>query len=234
MNVSTMQARVFRRAYTTPEYTSALSLDDINVIKDDLWSSYVQSNTGRLNWESWTADTAVQSEYTIPQPSSTDIWAEVLESIAITYDDDTYVNTGLAKYVQCDEVNPQTLPKEWNWYLENQPKTSPIFYRADGSVFIAPMPLSSQIGTNRLKITGIRSIPDWDINTSESTILSSFPKHAIETIVYGWIWKAHEFEGRDANTILWAMNMYEAKKSDTIEKMSTQIHWAFTNNYPDE
>jgi hypothetical protein len=30
------------------------------------------------------------------------------------------------------------------------------------------------------------------------------------------------------------MNMYEAKKSDTIEKMSTQIHWAFTNNYPDE
>ncbi|WP_288980892.1 hypothetical protein [uncultured Flavobacterium sp.] len=45
MNVSTMQARVFRRAYTTPEYTSALSLDDLNVIKDDLWSSYVQSNT---------------------------------------------------------------------------------------------------------------------------------------------------------------------------------------------
>jgi len=44
MNVSTMQARVFRRAYTTPDYTSALAIEDLNVIVKDFWSSYVQSN----------------------------------------------------------------------------------------------------------------------------------------------------------------------------------------------
>lgn len=225
-----MQARVFRRAYTTPDYTSLLSIDDLNEIKNDFWSDYVMSNTGRLNWESWTADSEVQSEYEIPTPTSSAIWAEVLESIAITYDDDTYVNTWLAKYTTCEEVNPQTLPHEWNWYLENQPKSSPIYYRADNSVFIAPQPLSTQIGTDRVKITGIKSIPDWTVSTLEASI--SLPLYALEAIEYGWIWKAHEFENRDANIQLNAYNFYESKKQKAIDKMSTQIHWAFTNQYP--
>jgi len=226
-----MQARVFRRAYTTPDYTSALAIEDLNVIVKDFWSSYVQSNIWRLNWEQWTDNTLVQSEYEIPTPTSSSIWAEILESVAITYDDDTYVNTGNAKYINCEEVDPKTLPNQWNWYLENQPTSSPIFYRADDSIFIAPQPLSTQTWTDRIRLTGIRSIPDWDIGTVEADI--KLPLHAMETIVYGWIWKAHEFENRDWNIILSAYNFYEKMKTDSIEKMSTLITWPFLNNFPE-
>jgi len=34
---------------------------------------------------------------------------------------------------------------DWNYYLENQDRNSPIFYERDRSVFIAPDPRSDQV-----------------------------------------------------------------------------------------
>jgi hypothetical protein len=49
----------------------------------------------------------------------------------------------LLKYIKAREVNRQTLEFEWNYYLENQSVDDPIYFIADNSVFIAPVPLST-------------------------------------------------------------------------------------------
>lgn len=68
----------------------------------------------------------------------------MLKSVAISYSSNTYEETGLIEYQKAREVNPATLEYEWNYYCENQLPEDPIYYIADDSVFVAPMPLASQ------------------------------------------------------------------------------------------
>lgn len=119
---------------------------------------------------------------------------------------------------------------DWNNYLENQSKQTPIFFERDGSIFIAPDPRTDEIGTNRLRITGIRSIASgsWTTATTESEI--KLPITFFDVIRLGLIARIHASCARDENLIQSATNRYEAKRDQAIANMFTEQ--PFINEFP--
>lgn len=146
MDVSTIISRTRRFAYTnSTDYPDATALQDLNIIKDQFWSEIVSQLPEDYQWESWTDTTyALQSEYQYPQPASSSVGASMIKEVAISYNSDTYLDTSLMQYTQARPVNPATLEFEWNYYCENQSNEDPIYYVADDSVFVAPMPRADE------------------------------------------------------------------------------------------
>ena len=72
--------------------------------------------------------------------------AKQIKQVSISYDGLNYENIGTKIYYPARLVNPNTLENHWSWYEENQSKEFPIYYIADDSLFIAPIPLSGEAG----------------------------------------------------------------------------------------
>lgn len=147
MNVSTIITRARRFAYVnSTDYSDSTALQDLNIIKDQFWAEIVARLPEDYQWETWTDETiALQEEYELPQPTSTNIGATMVKSVAISYNSDTYLETGLIQYTRARLVNPATLEFEWNYYAENQDQEDPIYYIADDSIFVAPMPRADEV-----------------------------------------------------------------------------------------
>ena len=60
------------------------------------------------------------------------------------------MKSGELVYTPAIEVNPYTLPYDWQYYKQEQSQDKPIYYVADKSIFIAPMPTEARL--NGLKI----------------------------------------------------------------------------------
>lgn len=234
MNVSTIITRARRFAYTnSTDYPDATALQDLNIIKDQFWSEIVSRLPEDYQWESWTATTvSLQGEYSIPQPTSSSVGATMIKSVAISYTSDTYEETGLIQYTNCRLVNPATLEHEWNYYCENQDQEDPIYYVADDSVFVAPMPRASEAGANRLKLTGIRNIVDYTINTAESDMKIPLSSH--EVLVMGLVWYALIDKRVPANEINQAQANYLKVKQDNLRFLAERVENPVNFTYPDK
>ena len=58
MDVSTIITRSRRFAYVnSTDYTDAMALQDLNIIKDQFWSEIVTRLPEDYQWETWTATT---------------------------------------------------------------------------------------------------------------------------------------------------------------------------------
>jgi hypothetical protein len=91
-----------------------------------------------------------------------------IESVYVAYDNTLYANTGKLEYTKCTLVTRTSLEHEWEWYEAHQIATNPLYIIADASIFIAPVPTVAL--TTGVKITGIRKIADYTINTTESNM----------------------------------------------------------------
>lgn len=151
------------------QISNSYALRVLNMVKDNFWSRIVSESWENRKWQQWTADTvALQSEYTQPIMSSSVTWAKLVKDISINYDGETYATTWELHFQKCREVDPSSLRYDWSWYKENQDRSDPIFYIADDSIFIAPVPRSWEAGIWRLRITGIRNIVDYNMSSTES------------------------------------------------------------------
>lgn len=159
LTLNSLYSRVIAQSHvSSTDYSTTLFLEDAHLIAQDVWSDVIKVNKGLSNWTIWYSDTvSLQDEYTKPIVSSTTVGADYIENISVTYDTETYTDTGLKKYVLCTRAKNSEIAN-WEYHLENQSKDYPIFFERDKSVFIAPDPRSDEIGTNRIKITGIRSL----------------------------------------------------------------------------
>lgn len=205
------------------EYTSTKFLEDAHIIAQDINSEIVYYRENTRNWETWYADTvALQSEYTNPAVTSEDVWAERIDSVAITYESDTYTQTGLKKYTVCRQATIEE-QRNWEYLLENQPKNAPIYFQADKSIFIAPDPRTSEVWTSRIKITWARSISsrDWTTSTTETDI--KFPLHFWEVITLWCVWKANARARKDRAIIIDSKNEYTQEKRTAIKKMNLEV-----------
>lgn len=214
----------------TSRYTSAKFLMDISMIAQDIWSEVVKKRQWNWNWDIWTSDTvSLQDEYTKPYVTSENVWADYIENISISYDWETYTETWNIKYIPCKQAT-ETQIKEWEFYLENQPKTQPIYFQRDKSIFIAPDPRSTEVWTNRIKITWIRSIDsgNWTVATTEEDI--KLPLFMLETLVVGCLWKASIVKRLAKNEINDYKNDYLLEKQNSLYKMEN--NWVFYNDYP--
>lgn len=215
---------------TTANYSETDFLDDINMVKNEIWNKIVASWVWNINYDIWTANTvANQSEYTLPLVSSTAIGSKRIKSISINYDGKTYDN-GTLQYIQATEVNPTTLAHPWDYYVNNQSFEKPIFYQSDKSIFIAPLPTSWKEWVNRLRVEWIRNIPDYNINTTEVDMKIPYDYHFIllkGVLPYAYMWKR-----ADIWVINNAINDYKVSLNEWLRTMEDLVEWPHTMAYP--
>lgn len=194
MNVAQMIAQMRRKAkVNTTQYSDADALIDLNTLKDETWSAIVSSTDQSYNWERWETDTvALQGEYSLSLVAYNTAGTKVLSEVEITYDSTTFDDTGSLTYIKAARVDPTSLPNSWEWYEENQSNGAPIYYIADNSIFIAPVPRSTEAGTDYLRLTGIRKIADWTTSTAEADM--RLPVDQASLLVYGLIVHALEHQ----------------------------------------
>lgn len=227
-----MYSRVVRLTWAST-YTQANFLEDINEVKNKFWNKIVAKLDEDRHYQEWTIDwgtIANQSEYTLVSVSRTTEWTKILKWVALNYNGDTYPTTGLLKYVNAREVNRQALPYEWNYYLENQSIEDPIYFIADNSVFIAPIPTSETAWEDRLKLIWIRNIVDYEITTTEAEMIIPTDYH--EVLMLWVIPYALMTKRVDNNEIVKAQQDYTNAETEAIMNLSARVEWPIFMTYP--
>jgi len=215
---------------TTSQYLDADAYLDLNKIKDEFWNEVVSRwGSSNYNWDKWNTDIeANQDEYILDIPTSTNDGMKTINNIYIS-DGTTHTNTGLLEYIKCREVDPKNLPNDWNFYLENQDATMPLYYQKDNSVFIAPRPTKDI--TNGLRIEAIRKIANWTAATTELETKLPVEFHFI--LELGLMPYALMSKGSDTNEVNAARATYMNEKRAVIKQITTRIESPFFNKYPD-
>jgi len=215
---------------TTSQYLDADAYLDLNKIKDEFWNEVVSRwGSSNYNWDKWNTDIeANQDEYRLDIPTSTNDGMKTINNIYIS-DGTTHTNTGLLEYIKCREVDPKNLPNDWNFYLENQDATMPLYYQKDNSVFIAPRPTKDI--TNGLRIEAIRKIANWTAATTELETKLPVEFHFI--LELGLMPYALMSKGSDTNEVNAARATYMNEKRAVIKQITTRIESPFFNKYPD-
>lgn len=163
----------------------------LNMVKDRIWSKYVASASGKdLSWEEWTQEfTALESEYPLPQVIAEENRAKKIQSLWVSYGTETYTRTGKLKYRQARLIDPANMQQDWFYYEESQSQLDPLYYTSDKSIFVAPVP--STTITDGLKLTGVKKIPDYDANTTESgtVIPDDYHELLVEGLMLQFLYK---------------------------------------------
>lgn len=184
LTVGSIQTRITAREHPDSTYTSAFFLEDAHIITQDIWSDIIYMRKGTRNWDIWTTDTvALQDEYTKPLATSTNVGADWIESVSVTYESNTYTNTGGLKYIPCKKATIEE-KKDWDRLLEEQDRNHPIYFESDGSLFIAPEIRTGESGVNRLKLTGVRSIASGGWTTSTTETETKLPLFLLDVLYY--------------------------------------------------
>lgn len=223
----------YEEAYATTEYRASdtLWLKHLSQIVQRFWNRVVNRRKARCNWDIWTATTvSLQDEYTKPLVSSIDVWAAHIETISVAYSSDTYAETWNKIYTPCTPATDDQI-QDWNYYLENQSNDNPIFFERDWSIFIAPDPRSTEVWTNRLQITGIRSIASWDWTSATTELEMKLPLFTHDVIKLWLVWKIHSYLRRDRNIVIDAKNEYEREEANALNNMFVEN--PFLSQYPD-
>ena len=151
--------------------SSANLVNYFNIIRKRIGYVIMQKIGEHDYFDIWQTDAAVNNngEYVLPTDDSTH--AGIFKVLGVfvkpRYDYDVWI--------KAKEISVPGLNYSFDYYLTNQPPSLPVYFLADGSVFIAPQFTSSTLGTNptngMIKIYGVKSLIDLDLTATESDIL---------------------------------------------------------------
>lgn len=150
----------------TNQYTPTQAIEDLNVVYHQI-EDYITSKIWEwFFWDIWTALTTViwQSEYSIPVISSGNYdWMPKVESVSIKY-------TANWDFIPAREVDRSTILQEYDldYYQVNQSQWDPIFFVADNSIFIFPVP--QEAVSEWIKFYWIKSLIDLTSTTTEANM----------------------------------------------------------------
>ena len=166
MNWQQIITRALRLSHTNvSNYPIAQSVEDLNLVYQDLVDRIVCISKGDYFWDIWTSDSVVgQSEYLAESlgVSPDDLDIKKINKVFIKYSaSDTY-------YTQALYQNPWTLDKHPEYYSDNQSKANPFFYIQDESFFLYPAP--TEAVTWGIQIFVIHKPADIDETTTEANI----------------------------------------------------------------
>lgn len=223
ITLASIKTRLVARNYLDSTYTDFIFLEDAHYIAQDIWSSVQYARRWDYSWDSWTADTvSLQDEYSVKtNVTSTTVGADYVDSVSIATDTETYVDTGDKVYKLCRTATDEER-KDWVRLLQEQDSEDPIYFYADGSIFIAPDIRTTESGTARLRITGVRSLASgwWTTSTTETDI--KLPIFMFDVLFYGLKWKSSEFMRRDANLLNNDFVFYRNELNRAIKKMNIE------------
>jgi len=212
------------------DYPDTRLLPFFNVVKDDFWSYLITAIRANYNWDIWTVTQTVinQSEYVIPEAATDKEWNLKISWLWICYDWDKY-DDWRYKYVKAREVNIQSLQKHWNYYLNNQPKTDPIYYIADKSIFIAPT--FDKVLPDAIEIRWIKNIVDYTVDSTEEDI--KLPSYLHMDLVQWVLPFIHKAEWR-LDEASYEQKIYEQQRELAVKKFANRSVWPSYLTFPQD
>jgi len=198
----------------TINYPDTQGIIDFNFVYQDIIADIITGIDEDYFFNIAKGDTvANQEEYNITEiwTSPDNVRINEINKVFIKYaDSDTY-------YTEATRVNPTTLTNDTDWYKVNQPKTAPIFYIQDNSIFVYPAP--NVIVTEWLKIHVIYQPQDLTISSTEANIL--IPPRFHRTIV-SWIIPFIYAYKSDNNGFITYSQIFDKEKKDMIAQMKNR------------
>lgn len=190
MNSPQLISRSLRLTHTNvADYLDTQSLEDLNLVYQDLVDRIVSVTKGDYFWDIGKATTVInQSEYVAEKLwlSPDDLDIKKINKVFIKYTADQEYFT-LAEY-----RNPTTLDKHPDWYKANQPESLPFFYIQDTSIFIYPAP---QVAiTGGLEMYVIHKPADLTLTSTEADI--EIPAQFHRIIADGLAWYIYLSQGK--------------------------------------
>lgn len=222
ITLSSIKSRLVTRNYLDATYTDEIYLEDAHYIAQDIWSTIQYERKGDFSFDIWTADTiSLQDEYTTKTGvTSITTGIDFVESVSIERDNQTYQDTGDKTYKLCRTATASERD-DWVRLLQEQDPSDPIYFYADGSIFIAPDIRTTEAGIWRLRVTGIRSLASggWTTATTETGI--KLPIFMFDVLYYGLVWKSSEFMRRETSKndlVFYRSELIRAVKKMNIDK----------------
>ena len=175
------------------DYPNSRTIDYLNIVKDDFFTVLITAAWEDWNWDIWETDSVVwQNEYVLPEAASDTEGNIKVSRVSISYNWETE-DDGSIKYTPARLVKLWNLPKNWNFYTNQQSQLDPIYYVADKSIFIAPAPISSDWAiVDWIQIKWIKSIQDYVVWWNEASIKLPHYLHLI--LVQGILQYIHRSE----------------------------------------
>lgn len=147
--------------------------------------------------------------------------------VSVTYDGKLYEGTNVPIYAKANNVERDSLEKEWNWYLANQDSAKPMFDVSENSIFIAPLPKTAQ--ADGIKFRGIKNIPDYTLSSTESDMKIPYNWH--EILVLGLIEYCYSQKAMPSEASL-ARQVYEKRRDEAVQRLGDRVVSPFVNEYP--
>lgn len=211
------------------DFPNTRLLPFFNAVKDDLFSYLITGVDENYNWDIWETKTVSdQSEYTLPEAASDSEWSLKINGIWVNYDGDTYPD-GTYKYTKAKRVKLSNLQEDWNYYKNYQSQSNPIYFIADKSIFLAPIPSTWEAGDKKLQLKGIRSIVDYTVDTVEGEI--GLPSYLHMTLVQGVLPFVHKAEWRK-DEASFEQKEYIEMRDSAVLKFSNRDQWPYYMSYP--
>lgn len=223
ITLASIKTRLVARNFLDPTYTDDIFLEDAHYIAQDIWSTIQYAKRGDYSFDIWTWDTvSLQDEYSIKTGvTSTTTGVDFVESVSIERDSDTYVDTGDKTYKLCRTATANER-LDWVRLLQEQDSEDPIYFYADGSIFIAPDIRTTEAGVGRLRITGVRSLASWSWATATTETGIKLPLFMFDVLFYGLKWKSSEFKSRDTAVINNDFLFYRNELNRAVKKMNIE------------
>lgn len=196
-----------------------------NLVYRDLVSTVVKDVGENYFLEIWQLDAQDETiakrangEYTFPVASDSQKGMLKMLRLAVKpTSDDVY-------HVPAKEVDIKTLDFDWSYYMENQPKSNPIYFVGDNSFFLAPKFAAADLpavpaGNKQLKLYGIASATDLAADAAEITILLPADQHPrIAQGMEQYIYKSRG-KKKEAGD---ALSEYQFSKSQMIDDLTNR------------
>jgi hypothetical protein len=171
------------------QVSDAQALIFLNAVYHDKMASVIQMVGEDLFFDVWLADAVASQangEYILPAPDASNAGMLKLKQLFVK------VNSTDTYYTKARQVDLRSLPNDWNWYLENQPMSDPVYFVADQSFFLAPNFTATTAGGGgnaQLKLMGIKREIDLVDSGAEATILLPREFHTVLAIgMKRWIY----------------------------------------------
>lgn len=179
MTVSTIIALARTLTKTTSSQVSdANALVFLNAVYHDAIAAVLQYVSEDFLFETWVTDALASQEngeYPFPSPDADNAGLWKLKGVEVKP-----LTTDLY-YVKATQVDIRSLDKPWDWYLVNQPASTPIYWIADDSFFLAPnftSDTAGNAGNEQIKLHGTKRVSDLGASGAENTILLPREYHA--------------------------------------------------------
>ena len=223
ITLASIKTRLIRRNSLDSTYTDDIFLEDAHYIAQDIWSAVQYARRWYYSFDIWAGDTiSLQDEYTVKTGvTSTTTGIDFLESVSIERDSETYADTGDKTYKLCRVATAEE-QKDWVRLLQEQDSEDPIYFYADGSVFIAPDIRTTEAGVGRLRLTGVRSLASggWTTATTETGI--KLPIFMFDVLFYWLRWKSSEHMLREDAMLNNQFTFYRNELNRALKKMNIE------------